>query len=307
MDQESGSSRRRSSRLAARGVTPSKTESAVKKIIKTAEKPKRTKRKTTEDTIELPVAKKFKTEAKKAKTPAETPAVDEVGTPEESKVNNVETNEVSSVTPMDVVTKEVDDEPSVEKETEEEPVSDCKEQKEEMPVAKDEKETVDASPQKTLDKKPLEIIEEPIVEESDDVPQEKPVQEIALKNTNGNNDEKETVVSPIKESVTNDNGFCVAANKIANSNGNTDTPIKTTNGDKSITEPEAIKVLHDNTNHVVEADLKAVNTAAAITTSNIGVPSDEQVEKETDQKVDDVVVSADDIAPTVEQPSTVAS
>lgn len=120
MDQDVGN-RRRSSRLAARGVvvTP-KADASLKKIAKSSEKPKRAKRKTTEEeVIELSDAKKTKTEDKTS---------DEVDNPKEKQTNSVKKNDVSAIksdgsTSIDVdnveeVDVELNDKTGVKKETE---------------------------------------------------------------------------------------------------------------------------------------------------------------------------------------------
>ncbi|CAH1731131.1 unnamed protein product [Aphis gossypii] len=336
MDQEGNNGRRRSSRLAARGViTTPKAESVVKKTLKSSEKPKRSKRKTTEEIIELPEAKKTKTEEKTSED-----KVDNPGKKETNDVNNVE-NDVSGISPMDVEndisgispidadndeTKvsppsdvEKKDLPTIEEKTDE-PLEDSKDQQvvEKLPVTGDEKEKDNMSVD-TKEEKP-EITEEPIkmkdpevIEKPEnDVSQDEPKQEpVALENSNGKNNENKTIES-VEEIVNNDIGLCVAAKDIITPNGDTDEQVKSTNGDQSITEKEAIepiKVLHDDTNHV-ETDLKAVTTTTAITTNN-DEPIIEQVEKElekvADNVVDNISVSADDNAPKVDQLSTVVS
>jgi len=331
MDQE-GNGRRRSSRLAARGVmTTPKAESIVKKTLKSSEKPKRSKRKTTEEIIELPEAKKTKTEEKKSED-----KVDNPGKNVTNDVNNVE-NDVSGILPMDVEENDISgispidndetnvsppsdvekkDLPTIEEKTDE-PLEDSKDQKvvEKLPVTGDEKEkdnmlveTKDEKPEITeelIKKKDPEITEKPDNDASEDEPKQEPA---ALENSNGEN----KTIESVEEIVNNDIGLCVAAKDIITPNGDTDEQIKSTNGDQSFTEKEAIepiKVLHDDTNHV-ETDLKAVTTTTAISTNN-DEPIVEQVEKELDKAADDVVdnisVSADDNAPKVDQLSTVVS
>ncbi|XP_025196291.1 pre-mRNA-splicing factor CWC22 homolog [Melanaphis sacchari] len=338
MDQE-GNGRRRSSRLAAKGVvTTPKSENIVKKTLKTSEKPKRSKRKTTEETIELPEAKKTKTEDNASSDKVDNPGENEIKeetndtTCFETKVDckiidtekelsgvsslnadNVETN----VSPPSEVEKK--DLPTVEEKTDA-PLEDSKNQKvvEKPTVTNDEKEKDNMSVE-IEDKKP-EIAEEiikmkdPEVTEKpkNDVSQDEPKQEpVALENSNGENNEKK--IESVEEIVNNDIGFCVATkDDIVTPNGDTDEQVKSTNGDQSIVEKEAIepiKVLNDDTNHV-ETDLKAVTTTTAITTNN-DVPIVEEVEKEldkaTDNVVDNISASADDNAPNVDQLSTVVS
>lgn len=335
MDQEGNNGRRRSSRLAARGImTTPKTEITVKKTLKSSEKPKRSKRKTTEETIELPEAKKTKTEDKISS--------DKVDNPEENETNNVDNveNDISGISPMDVEndvsgispmdadnvetnvippSDEKKDLPTIEEKTDVS-LEDSKDQNvvEKLPVTNDEKEK-DKTSVEIEDKKP-EITEEvikikdPEITEKpeNDVSQDEPKQEpVALENSNGKNNEKIPVES-VEDIVNNDIGLRVATKDIVTPNGDTDEQVKSTNGDQSITEKEAIepiKVLHDDTNHV-ETDLKAVTTTTAITTNN-DVPIVEQVEKELDKAADNVVdnisVSADDNAPNVDQLSTVVS
>ncbi|KAF0765663.1 bud site selection protein 27-like [Aphis craccivora] len=334
MDQEGNTGRRRSSRLAARGIiTTPKAESIVKKTLKSSEKPKRSKRKTTEEIIELPEAKKTKTEEKKSED-----KVDNPGKNETNDVNNVE-NDVSGISPMDVENDisgispiddndetgvsppsdvEKKDLPTIEEKTDE-PLEDSKDQKvvEKLPVTGDEKEKDNIISVDTKDEKPeiTEIkIKDPEITEKpeNDVSQDEPKQEpLALENSNGKNNENKTIES-VEEIVNNDIELSVAAKDIITPNGDTDEQVKSTNGDQSITEKEAIepiKVLHDDTNHV-ETDLKAVTTTTAITTNN-DEPIVEEVEKELDKAADNVVdnisVSADDNAPKVDQLSTVVS
>lgn len=302
MDQEGG--RRRSTRLAARGVSTPKTETPAKKTIKSSEKPKRAKRKTIEEVVELPDSKKSKTE--------DETSFDTTDKPENNKTNNVEQNDVSAVTPMDEDNKEENDnKPSVIEKVDVS-IQDSKEQTDKNSASNDKKENIDIA----LEEKQPEVAKEPeIVEQlKNDVSQEKDLQEpVVLENTNGKIDDKKPVES-VKE-INNDNGFCVAAKDIT-PNGDTDTQIKsTTNGDELITESEAIeptKVIYDNTNHVAETDLKAVTTPLSVnTTTNNDVSGVEQDVKELDKVVDNTVdnmtVSADDNAPKVDQSSTVVS
>jgi len=313
MDQE-GNGRRRSSRLAARGiVTTPKAEPIVKKSVKSSEKPKRSKRKTTEEIIELPEAKKTKTEDKASS--------DEIDNPEKNKTNNVDENDVSGISPMDVdnveetnVSAQSDvekkDLPTVEEKTDV-PLEDSKVQEvvEKLPVANDEKEkdkSVETEDKKSeITEEPIKIKEPEIIEQSkNDEPRQEPV---ALENTNGKSDDKEKTDS-VEEIVNNDIGFCVATKDVVTPNGDTEEQVKATNGDDPITVVEAIepiKVLH------VETDLKAVTANTAITTNN-DEPVIEQVEKELDKAVGNVVdnninASADDNAPKVDQLSTVVS
>lgn len=282
MDQESG--RRRSSRLAARGIiTTPKAEIIVKKAnVKSSEKPnKRSKRKTTEEIIELPEPKKSKTEDKSSS--------DEV---EENEVDNVAKNDISGISPMDVdepPIKEKKDLTKVEEKTAV-PLEDSKDEEvvDKLPVTneekkevntsvktegetekviatvetKDEQEKVDVSIEIDEDiKKEVEIKvetdnEKPEIEEDlmkiknpeiteqpkNDVSQDEPKQEpVALENTNGKSDENGTIEA-VEEIVKNDIGFCVAATEdIKTPNGDTDEQVKSTNGDESIVETVAIE------------------------------------------------------------------
>ncbi|KAL5236641.1 hypothetical protein ACI65C_004051 [Semiaphis heraclei] len=317
MDQE-GTGRRRSSRLAAKGiVTTPKVETIVKKSVKSSEKPKRSKRKTTEETIELPEAKKTKTEDKTSS--------DEIDNPEKNKTNNVDENDVSGISPMDVDNVEETNVsasdvekkelPTVEEKTDV-PLEDSKDQEvvEKLPVANDEKEkekSVETEDKKSeITEEPIkvkdpEIIEQPKNDSFKDEPRQEPP--VALENTNGKSDEKEKI-EPVEETVNNDIGFCVATKDVVTPNGDTEELVKATNGDDPITvveEIEPIKVLH------VETDLKAVTATTAIATKN-DEPVNEQVEKELDKAVGNVVdnninASADDNAPKVDQLSTVVS
>lgn len=305
--------------MAARGiVTTPKAEIIVKKTVKSSEKPKRSKRKTTEEIIELPEAKKTKTEDKTAS--------DDIDNPEENKTNNVDENDVSGISPMDVDNvEETNVSPSdVEKKdlkTVEEKtdvlLEDSKDQKavEKLPVTNDDKEKDNKSVDETEDEKSEtteelikvkdpEITEQPKNDTSQDEAKPGPV---ALENTNGKSEEKEKIESV--EEIVNDIGFCVAAKDVVTPNGDADEQVKS-NGDESITEIEAkepIKALHDDTNHVEETDLKAVTATTAITTNN-DAPIVGQVEKELDNVVDNnISASADDNAPKVDQLSTVVS
>lgn len=128
MDQEGG--RRRSSRLAARGVSTPKTET-IKKALKSSEKPKRTKRKTAEEVVELSETKKNKTS-------------EEIDNP-----NDIEKNEVSDVTPMDEAANETNveetDKPTIEDKTDTLAQDSTEEIIENIPVANEEKEKADTS------------------------------------------------------------------------------------------------------------------------------------------------------------------
>lgn len=324
MDQEGNNGRRRSSRLAARGiVTTPKAEIIVKKTVKSSEKPKRSKRKTTEETIELPEAKKTKTEDKTSS--------DVIDNPEENKTNNVDENDVSGISPMDVdnveETKvsppsgvEKKDLKTVEEKTDV-PLEDSKDQEavEKLPVTNDDKEMDTKSVDETEDEKSEtteelikvkdpEIIEQPKNDTSQDEAKQGPV---ALEKTNGKSEEKEKI-EPVEE-IVNDIGFCVATKDVVTPNGDTDEQVKS-NGDESITEMDAkepVKALHGETNHVEETDSKAVTATTAITT-NKDAPIVDQVEKELGKAADNVVdnnisASADDNAPKVDQLSTVVS
>lgn len=321
MDQESNSGRRRSSRLAARGVTTPRAEAAVKKTVKSSEKPKRSKRKTTEEVIELPEAKKTKTENKTS---------DEVDNAEINNASDVEKNEISA---MDVdnndtsvlppSSEEENAKPTIEDKTDA-PTQDSKEQEviENIPVAKENKEKIDTS-LSTDDKKQTEAAEDSIKIKDpetteplkNDVLQEETKQEsVVLENSNGTSDEKETV-EPV-EVIKSDNGFCVAKDNITPNGDTNDTvkpEIKSTNGDQSLQKLEVIetiKVLEDK-NHTIETEIKAVTTPTiVITASSNDASSVEQVEKElekTVENVDDKSIPADDNAPIVDQSSTVVS
>ncbi|KAL4100620.1 hypothetical protein QTP88_020658 [Uroleucon formosanum] len=319
MDQEGNNGRRRSSRLAARGiVTTPKAEIIVKKTAKSSEKPKRSKRKTTEETVELPEAKKTKT--------------DDIDNPKKNETNNVDENDVSGISPMDVDNVgetnvsppsdvEKKDLPTVEEKTDE-LLEDSKDQEavEKLPATNNEKEGDNKSVDETEDEK-SEVTEEPIKVKDpeiteppkNDTSQDEAKQEpVALENTNGKSEEKEKIESV--EEIVNDIGFCVATKDIVTPNGDTDEQVKSTNGDGSVTDIEAIepiKALHDETNHVEETDLKAVTATTANTTTNNDAPIVDQVEKELDKAADNVVdnisASADDNAPKVDQLSTVVS
>lgn len=323
MDQESISGRRRSSRLAARGVTTPRTEVTVKKTVKSSEKPKRSKRKTTEEVIELPEAKKTKTENKTSS--------DEIDNVETNNANDVEKNEVSA---MDVDNNETNvlpssnveenDKPTIEDKTDV-PTQDSKEQEivENIPVAKEDKEKVDAS-LSTDDKKPEAAedsakIKDPETTEppKNDVSQEETKPEpVVSENSNGTIGEKETV-EPV-EVTKIDTGFRVATKDTLTSNGNANDKvkpeIKSTNGDQSIQKLEAndaVKALREDKNHTIETEIKAVTTPTIIiTTTNNDASSVEQVEKELDKTVENVdnkSISVDDNAPNVDQSSTIVS
>jgi len=316
MDQEG--TRRRSSRLAAKGiVTTPKVETIVKKSVKSSEKPKRSKRKTTEETIELPEAKKTKTEDKASS--------DEIDNSEKNKTNNVDENDVSGISPMDVDNVEETnvsapsdvekkDLPTVKEKTDV-PLEDSKDQEvvEKLPVANNEKEkdkSVETEDKKSeITEEPIKVKDPEIIEPpKNDSFKEEPRQEppVALENTNGKSDEKEKVES-VEGIVNNDIGFCAAAKDVVTPNGGTEELVKATNGDDPITVVEAtepIKVLH------VETDLKAVTATTAITTNN-DKPVIEQLEEELDKAVENVVdnniASADDKTPKVDQLSAVVS
>jgi len=386
MDQESG--RRRSSRLAARGVvlTP-RAEAAVKKTLKSSEKPKRTKRKTTEEEIiELPEAKKSKSETKTIPDEVDEPA----------NIKTIEKNDISDVEPIDENDKKEDikkddiknddikkedikkddikkddikkededdkkedinkedikkedikkedikkedikkedikkedikkeddkneDNKKVEdklEDNEEEFIQDSSEQVVELLVSNEEKEKVllvtediPKSSEEPMEEETPEVIEP----EKNDIPQEEPKPEtVLLENTNGKNDDDNTVKEV--EVLNKDIGFCVTKNTVT-PNGDTDVQVKSTNGEeKKITEIDAlepIKVLNDNTNHVAETDLKTVTITESITASIKDESSVEQIEKEQDTVADDITdtvnVSADDNGtPKVDQSPTVMS
>jgi len=323
MDQEGNNGRRRSSRLAARGiVTTPKAEIIVKKTVKSSEKPKRSKRKTTEGTIELPEAKKTKTEDKTS---------DEIDNPEENGINNVDENDVSGISPMDVDNvgeTNVSPPSEVEKkdlktvgEKTDVPLEDSKDQEavEKLPVTNDDKEKDNKSVDETEDEK-SETTEE-LIKVKDPEITEQPKNDtsqgeakqgtVVLEKTNGKSEEREKIDSV--EEIVNDIGFCVATKDVVTPNGDTDEQLKS-NGDESIKElkdNEPIKAIHDDTNHVEETDAKSVTATTAITTNN-DAPIVDQVEKELDKAADIVVdnnisASADDKAPKVDQLSTVVS
>jgi len=333
MDQETGSVRRRSSRLAARGITTTpKAETIVKKTAKSSEKPKRTKRKPTEEVIELPEAKKTKTDDE----------LDEkLEDSKEVETNNVEKNVSAVITPMDVdnVVKTYVSPPSsvknnnalqtaVEK-TDDTSLEDSKEEEKVCVKTSSEIEKDQTAAPSTDDKVQPEVAKEPIqiIEpEKNEVSQKEREQEpVALDNTttNGDDDDKGKVELMV-ETVKKDIGFIVAAKDTVTAkdavtpNGNIVDQTKATNGDdKPVAESEAIeptKVLNDNTNHVVETDLKAITiNTAAITASNDTL-NVEQVGKEVEAKVvddntvDNASVLAGDNAPSaVDQTSNLVS
>jgi len=316
MDQETGSGRRRSSRLAARGITTPKAETAVKKTAKSSEKPKRAKRKTAEEVIELPEAKKTKTDDQPD---------NKVNDPKE-ETNDVEKNDASAViAPTDVVNVETDGSPPSgvknndlqtvgEKTDENASLKDSKEEEVCEKTSSEVEKHIVAAPA-IDDKIQPEIIKESIQiteHEKNDVPKGEPEQEpVALDNnmTKSESDDKKTV-ELVVEAVKNDIGFCVTAKDTATPNGNIVEQVKATNGDNKSEAIEPIKGLNDNTNHVVETDLKSVTiNNAAITTSNNDTSSVEQVEKEVEAKfVDNASVLAGDNTPSaVDQTSTFVS
>lgn len=318
MDQETGSVRRRSSRLAARGITTTpKAETIVKKTTKSSEKPKRAKRKTNEEVIELSEVKKTKTDDK---------LDDKLEVSKEVKTNNIEKNVSVVITPMDVenvesyvsslsivknnalqTVGEKTDDTSLEDSKEEENVG----VKTSSEIEKDKiaAPSTDDKVQPEVAKEPIKIIEQ----EKNDVSQ-KEQEPVALDNstTNGDNEDKGKVELMV-ETVKKDIGLFVASKDTVTSNGNIVDQTKATNGDdKPVTKSEAIeptKVLNDNTNHVVETDLKAITiNTAAITASNNDTLNVEQVGKEVEAKVvDDNTVAGDNASNAVDQTSTLVS
>lgn len=316
MEQDTG--RRRSSRLAARGVTTPKAEVVVKKTYKSSEKPKRSKRKINEEINELTVAKKTKTEDK---------TTDEIEKPKETKTNDIVIKEVSVVIEMNVDNVEADVLPIKEEENdkptvEEKPViiiptESCKQK-----VDIDEKEKIDI-PLAINDENQTEATEELIKinepentdEEKIDVSQDETKDEEtgSLENINGKNDDEEIVE---EKNIKNDIGLCVTKDTVT-PNGDSDNQVKTANGDDTpVTKTETtepIKVLQDDTNHVIETDVKEVTipTIAITTASNNDTPNVEQVEKELDKVINNVVdnmsVTVENNTPNVDQSSTVAS
>lgn len=280
MDQEGSNSRRRSSRLAARGVVGTPRAEVVKKPPKTSEKPKRSKRKTSEEIIELPDAKKIKTEV--------TTSSDEINKAEDNKTNNL-TNDLSAVTPINVDNIENNEEPN------DKSANDELTEKiiEKTPVNNEEKEKIDSSLKADDEEqiKNLEITEQPKneVEESISIP-------VKLENSNGNDE----VAKPVDNI------------EFSTANGDTEEMKLTTNGNKSAPESEAIepiKVRHGDTNHVVETELIKAIPVTAITNINKDASNDGQVTKEhvVENSVGNVAVTADAKAPIVDQSSTVMS
>jgi len=323
MDQETGSVRRRSSRLAARGITTTpKVETTGKKTAKSSEKPKRTKRKTNEEVIELPEVKKTKTDNK---------LDDKLEDAKEVKTNNVEKNVSDVITPMDVdnVVETYVSPPSNVKnnnalQTVGEKTDEISKEEEKVGVktsSEIEKDKTAASladdkVQPVAAKDPIKIIEQ----ENSDVSQKEQEQEpVALDNTTTNGDNDKGKAELMVESVKKDIGLFVTAKDTVTPNGNIVDQTKATNGDdKPVAESEAIepsKVLNDNTNHVVETDLKAITiNTATITASNNDTLNVEQVGKEVEAKVvddstvDNASVLAGDNAPNaVDQTSTLVS
>lgn len=308
MDQEGG--RRRSTRLAARGVASPKVESpVVKKTVKSTEKPKRAKRKPTEDVIDLPDSKKSKSEENSS---------DETDKPEESKTNNIEKIEKTDELAIPSLKKDNQDEDDIPRVTgvivrknTDESIPDSEKQDDTISDADDKKDVAEDSEESVSEEKQPETQESGVAEQQkNDVSQEKP-DIVAIEN---NGDDKKTAESVKAVIFNNDNGFCVAAKDLVTSNGDTDAQINTANGEKEVSKPEAvepIKVLHDNTNHVAENDLKSVTSATVNTTSNNDVSGVEQVEKEQDKVIDnandDIIVSTNDSAQNVDQPSTILS
>lgn len=312
MEQDTG--RRRSSRLAARGVTTPKTEVVVKKTLKSSEKPKRTKRKINEDIEKLTDAKKTKIEEK---------THNEVETHKERKTNDIVMKDVSVVIEMDennikanmMLSKaEQNNKPIIEKKPAVISTEPCKQT---MDI--DEKKEVDV-PLESSDENQTETTEEPTKvkepenndQKENDVSQDETKQEsVCLENVNGKKDEKETVEEEI---IKSDIELCVNKDTVT-PNGDTGDQEKPANGDEPVAETETIEpitVLQDDTNHIIETDLKAVSIPTiAITASNTDTTSVEGDEKELDKVVNNVVdnmsVTVENNTPNVDQSSTVVS
>ncbi|VVC27147.1 Hypothetical protein CINCED_3A007643 [Cinara cedri] len=296
MEQDNG--RRRSSRLAAKGVTtPSRTESASKKSAKSVEKPtpnKRAKRKIAE--VALPDAKKTKTAEEKS--------------PGEINENNVEK---TNATPMDVEVKESLSSSEVEKNEDIETMLIEIKQPEivennliDVDIEKKEEvaDTIavseEAVSEETVSEKPVsektvsETADEPVKKDiteplNNDVSQDtepKPDPVIVVENSKGNDNKEEEVA---EEQLNND----VDAVKDVNGDVN---EVESTNGN----ELEAV----EQNNGDIETDLKAAVTATIPAANTILSNNDVS---ELENVAETVNVTPDDKAPNVDQSTTVVS
>lgn len=287
MEQEGG--RRRSTRLAAKGASP-KVETPVKRTVKKSdEKPKRAKRKEPEEeVIDSMESKKFKVSS------------DETEKPDEHKINDIEKVDEPDVSSLN---KEENENPTTEQK-DDEPVSDSQKEPESNSTANKKEDIV--IDEKSIDEQILEVA----AQLQNDEPEEIPEPVSMDKNGNSYNDK---VVESIK-TINNDNGFCVTEKDSVTSNGDAEAQINTANGEKEEPKPESvepIKVLHDNTNHVAENDLKSVTLPVSINTTPNNVVLDvKQDEKEQDKVVDseiNITVSANDNAPNMDQTPAIVS
>lgn len=289
--------RRRSSRLAAKGVTTTpRAEPTPKKTAKSVEKPtpnKRAKRKIAD--VILPEAKKTKT-------------VEEKKLPETANENNIEEN--NTVAPMEVEENESlasskveqNDEPAEDKKIET-PLKDATSEIVENNLTADvvEKETEQVE-------EVSEVIEEPIVQKDNTEPlknndvsldadskPEPPINVVESNGTDEKQEEEKEIIEIVEEKINND----IDAAKEVTSNGDTTNEIKSNGNESELVEQNA---------KVIETDLKAAVTATT--------PASPVIIKELDEleRIDllrpetvNVTVTSEDKTPSVEQSTTVMS
>lgn len=323
MDQESGN-RRRSSRLAARGVaTTPKPEIVVKKSLKSTEKPKRSKRKTSEEASETSISKKTKTEEKKSSK-----ALDE----EKEK----EINDVSTDVPMDVdniestvltsSNVETNDKPEVEEKTDA-PLQDSKDQEviEKTSVTtNDEKKDSTSLPIDKMEKPQAteepEIKEEPADEKevtepketksteqlTNNVSQEEPKQQDpVLENGNDKNDGEKVVQSAEENEKSDTTNATKDVTTTPNGNDFDDDDKPYTGDDPNEIEFELI--YNNSIKHALQGTIPDISicTCPLKNESTAAHVEKQETTKDIGNAVDNTKnVSADD---NVDQPSTVVS
>ncbi|XP_050425863.1 protein SPT2 homolog [Adelges cooleyi] len=318
MDQESGSGRRRSSRLAARGVVaPPKPE--VVKTPKNEDKPKRSKRKQSDERPSS-AAKKLKTEDDEPLS--STPEKEECKTEE----NKVDTNkdQVDTTAPAkvaDVVSvppSSENKEECVNADAEKTDVVKPQDPKEQDKTLQDEEKTMDVDvptppPEEKKDAEELK----PVVEVEPVEPQivkkieEEPVTDAKVIG-NGLSAEKEAkkdvqpekfekeIKAVVKESIT--------------SNGTVDAELKPSNGTGPKINSDAVETneaISGNKPHVTDCEYSQKSIATVNNASNETATKEvasTESEKIVDNAVDNnTIVSADSVAPNKDHSSTIQS
>ncbi|XP_050530055.1 uncharacterized protein LOC126899314 [Daktulosphaira vitifoliae] len=297
MDQESGIGRRRSSRLAAKGVVATPKPEIIKKTPKTTDKSKRQKRKQSEERPS-PIAKKSKTDDH---------TVDENDSDIDNEIsNNVET-ESDQVDTVAVTT--------IPKKDEETPIvitgtSDPKKVIiDNASIDSEEQEKMDVElPSENKDE--VELTKQELLKEDSIHSQVEKIEEESVKIGEVNNFENGLPAKDIDlHSDNNEKGSNGVSN--SSSNGTTDADSKQTNGAESITKSaveENKKILCEGKNHLTESEIN--NCSTILNNSNNDTTEQEKIEsnsKAIEKSVGNATMSSEGIASNVDKPSTIVS